>query len=68
MIFFNLYLNILKFLIFSYWECLTKLLWLRFEMIMNFHNESVRSFDVTKKVQLLVDTRPHYVTFLKIYN
>ena len=44
----------------GYWDTIAKLLWLRFEAIMNAHNESVRNLDV-KKLSTPVDTRPHYV-------
>lgn len=55
------------FLIFSYWENVIKLLWNRFEAIMNAHNESVRNLDV-KKLQIPVDSRPHYVSFMYFLN
>ncbi|KAH7698689.1 vacuolar protein sorting-associated protein 52, partial [Aphelenchoides avenae] len=45
----------------GYWESVAKLLWSRFEAVMNAHNDSVRSFDV-RKTQTPIDTRPHYIT------
>ncbi|KAI6226931.1 Vacuolar protein sorting-associated protein 52-like protein [Aphelenchoides besseyi] len=43
----------------GYWQSLAKLLWSRFEFVMNGHNDSVRQFGT--KQQATVDTRPHYV-------
>ncbi|KAI6173973.1 Vacuolar protein sorting-associated protein 52-like protein [Aphelenchoides besseyi] len=43
----------------GYWQSLAKLLWSRFEFVMNGHNDSVRQFGT--KQQVTVDTRPHYV-------
>lgn len=59
------YLIIFKrILFFSYWESLKKFLWNRFEAVMNGHNESVRNLNV-RKLQVPVDSRPHYVGFLQ---
>uniref|UniRef100_A0A914CG91 Vacuolar protein sorting-associated protein 52 homolog n=1 Tax=Acrobeloides nanus TaxID=290746 RepID=A0A914CG91_9BILA len=44
----------------GFWENIAKMLWLRFEAVMNMHNESVRNLDV-RKLQTPVDTRPYYV-------
>lgn len=44
----------------TYWQSIAKLLWSRFETIMNMHDESVKAID-PRKLQTPVDTRPHYI-------
>ena len=56
------YLVYEKLPIFSYWEAVSNLLWIRLDQVMSMHNESVKALDI-KKMQPAVDTRPHYVRF-----
>uniref|UniRef100_A0A1I7ZIC9 Vacuolar protein sorting-associated protein 52 homolog n=1 Tax=Steinernema glaseri TaxID=37863 RepID=A0A1I7ZIC9_9BILA len=42
----------------GYWDSILRLLWARFESVMEMHNDSVRNLDVQR---LTVDTTPHYV-------
>ncbi|KHN78067.1 Vacuolar protein sorting-associated protein 52 -like protein [Toxocara canis] len=44
----------------GYWDTLTRMLWHRFDAVMQLHNESVRAVDV-KKIVPPPDTRPHYI-------
>ncbi|VDN06583.1 unnamed protein product [Thelazia callipaeda] len=44
----------------NYWETLSCTLWFRFDIVMNLHNTSLHDLDV-RKMQLLPDTRPHYI-------
>ncbi|KAK0406157.1 hypothetical protein QR680_018400 [Steinernema hermaphroditum] len=44
----------------GYWDSVLRLLWTRFDTVMEMHNESVRNLDV-QKLATPVDTRPHYV-------
>jgi hypothetical protein len=49
----------------TYWQSVAKLLWSRFEFVMNMHNESVKAIDA-RKLQTPIDTRPHY--FIRRYS
>ncbi|CAB3399212.1 unnamed protein product [Caenorhabditis bovis] len=46
----------------GYWETLSNILWVRLDLVMSAHNESVKSLDL-KKLQSngALDARPHYV-------
>ncbi|VDN58687.1 unnamed protein product [Dracunculus medinensis] len=44
----------------EYWDTLTRILWQRFEVVMQLHDESVRAVDI-KKLQPPPDIRPHYI-------
>uniref|UniRef100_A0A1I7X417 Vacuolar protein sorting-associated protein 52 homolog n=1 Tax=Heterorhabditis bacteriophora TaxID=37862 RepID=A0A1I7X417_HETBA len=46
----------------GYWETISNQLWIRFDQVMQMHNDSVKTLDV-KKMQPPIDTRPHYVGF-----
>uniref|UniRef100_A0A0M3HKK8 Vacuolar protein sorting-associated protein 52 homolog n=1 Tax=Ascaris lumbricoides TaxID=6252 RepID=A0A0M3HKK8_ASCLU len=48
----------------GYWDTLTRMLWHRFDAVMQLHNESVRGVDVKKMIPP-PDTRPHYVGYFR---